>query len=986
MKNIRSLYKKILVDLVLLLTVFGVISFGMIRLVHAQTSGGDIPQAAPLPVVTDVGDGLLPPPVNPGYKVAAGFGMQAALPANFDWRDNGLVSPVKNQGSCGACYSFASLGNFESRLLIDSAGDFDLSENNVQNCSWKAQNTDTSGGCQGGNYVMVADVLSQFGSVLESCDPYTGKDDACNSSCPYQQTLLDMRILSGDTVPSTELLKTYLQTVGPIYTSMYTGFPEFQTYDGSYTLYYQGSENTAHAVLIVGWDDQLGYTRPDGTLGSGAWIVKNSWGPAWGDGGYFTIAYGSAGIGKYATYGSEWQAYDPNGKLYFKDEAGWTISYGYTGATTAWGMVRLTPDASTYATRVEFWMGDSGTADIYIYDTFENGTLSNLLTSIRGVSYAEAGYHSVELPDPLALTTGDEVAVVVKFSDQSYVYPVATDNLGQHSAGVSYISNTGTTWYDLGAETGDVSIRLRTTHASQTISLITPPPSSAAYQSTFTLAAEATSGLAVVYSSGSPEVCTVSGANYTMTRGSGTCIVQIDQAGGEGTTYGSAPRVTRQVTAKKISQNLQVTIPPPEHAAYKSSFTVAALSSSGLAVSYSSGSPSICSNTGPTFSMLSGTGTCQVNYTQAGNEDYDPASPETAGTTAQKISQTISFITPPPENAGFTSSFTVMAVSTSGLPVGYSSGSSKVCTATGPVFQMTNSSGTCVIFYNQPGDLNYNPASQETSLVYAQKGTQTIFLTGSVRTSAAFQSTFTVSAEATSGLEVLYNSGSPAVCTNTGAAFTMLSSSGICIVEFSQAGNGSYNAALPVQATVTAVKAAQIIEVTLPPPAAAAFGTRFSVAAVADSGLEVGYNSSSLDTCTNDGREFTVISQNGTCLVQFSQAGDTNFEAASRVVGRVEISTTSQKFTLQNGITYLTLPGSSFSLAGRASLGPALVFGSHNPAICRVSGGLFTLIRDGDGCALQLDLRENTNFGLVARILLYFTIFVVILRMPGRND
>ena len=69
-------------------------------------------------------------------------------------------------------------------------------------------------------------------------------------------------------------------------------YDEFNSYDGSYTLYHPGAEAPAHIVLIVGWDDSLSHAG-----GTGGWIVKNSWGTQWGKEGFFTIAYGSASIG-----------------------------------------------------------------------------------------------------------------------------------------------------------------------------------------------------------------------------------------------------------------------------------------------------------------------------------------------------------------------------------------------------------------------------------------------------------------------------------------------------------------------------------------------------------------------------------------------------------------------------------------------------------------------------------------------------------------
>ena len=399
-------------------------------------------------------------------------GSMPVPPVRFDWRELGKVTSVKNQSSCGSCYSFASIGNFESRLLIDGEPSSNLSENNVKECEWWEANG-YAGSCNGGNYVRVAHFLSTHGTVLETCDPYVASDVSCKGTCPYTWTLLGWSAVSGDEVPDPSIIKGYLQNNGPLYTSLYAGdgdlwYTEFQTYDGSYTLYHSGSEATNHAVLIIGWDDTLSH---DG--GQGAWIVKNSWGNGWGgtcgygtEGGYFTIAYGSANIGKYTSYVSEWQPYDPDEILLYRDEAGfYGTAMGY-GSTTGWSMCKYVPGENVEINRVEFWATDATSdVDVYIYDDFNGTTLSNLLASELNRGYDEYGYHSVELTSPLSVSAGDDIYAVVKLTNFTYTYPIAIDSYGTPSPNCCYISSTGASWTDIksvsGCEACDTGVRVR---------------------------------------------------------------------------------------------------------------------------------------------------------------------------------------------------------------------------------------------------------------------------------------------------------------------------------------------------------------------------------------------------------------------------------------------------------------------------------------------------------------------------------------------
>jgi C1A family cysteine protease len=393
----------------------------------------------------------------------------AALPSRWDWREQGVVTQVQNQGNCGACYAFASLANFESKLQIDSAGSIDFSENNAKECPWRAPS------CGGSNYWEMAGWFAQKGTVLESCDLYVDSNVNCNNTCPYIKTLLDWRVISEDQVPDPNVLKGYIQTYGPVYVSMYAGdnfdtdwWHEFSDYDGSYTLYYEGAHDPNHAVLIVGWDDSLSHAG-----GTGGWIVKNSWGTDWGglcgygtERGYFTIAYGSAGIGKNSSFIYAWQDYDTEGGIMYYDEVGLTSAWGCSNSTTGWGQVKFIPSSSTYVTRVEFYTTDHTTdVDVYIYGDFDGKAPTNLLWSGLDYSFAEAGYHGVDLDPPLVVMEGDDVIAVVKFTNDSFEYPIPADSEGPFEMRRTYISCDGShgSWYDLGAgKWDDVAIRLRT--------------------------------------------------------------------------------------------------------------------------------------------------------------------------------------------------------------------------------------------------------------------------------------------------------------------------------------------------------------------------------------------------------------------------------------------------------------------------------------------------------------------------------------------
>jgi C1A family cysteine protease len=374
------------------------------------------------------------------------------LPTRYDWREEGVVTEVQNQGSCGSCYAFAALADFESELLIDDAGFFDFSENNVKECMWYGAP------CLGGNYWRVANFLSKQGTVLESCDPYASYVQYnCRDSCAHFKTLLDWRVISWEETPDPEVLKSYIYDHGPVFTAIYSGGGdawgiEFGNYDGSYALRYTGANRVNHAVLLIGWDDTLSHAG-----GQGAWIVKNSWGTSWGgpcgygtEDGYFYIAYGSASIGHLSSFLYEWQDYDPSGELLHYDEAGYTLDEGYPGSNTAWGFCKYIPASGGTVERVEFFSVDEITdVDVFVYDDFTGGSLTNLLGSRLDVAFEHPGYHSIELTTPVGIDAGDDIYVMAKITYATFAQPLPADHLSTQAAGKCYKSPNGNTWYEM---------------------------------------------------------------------------------------------------------------------------------------------------------------------------------------------------------------------------------------------------------------------------------------------------------------------------------------------------------------------------------------------------------------------------------------------------------------------------------------------------------------------------------------------------------
>jgi len=208
------------------------------------------------------------------------FPITRDLPTNLDWRELDGITPVKNQAECGSCWAFAATAEMEAYVKIYYGVETDLSEQQVISCN------PYGSGCDGGWAGAAYNVFYQNGAVMENCMPYLGMDPP---EAPCEQNsfrkygyVTDWHSVSNNV----EQIKAALQ-YGPLCTSVDAG-DAFEAYSSG--CYDVPGGWTNHLVLIVGYDD-----RSCG--GNGAWIIKNSWGPGFGEGGYITIQYGAGSVG-----------------------------------------------------------------------------------------------------------------------------------------------------------------------------------------------------------------------------------------------------------------------------------------------------------------------------------------------------------------------------------------------------------------------------------------------------------------------------------------------------------------------------------------------------------------------------------------------------------------------------------------------------------------------------------------------------------------
>lgn len=223
------------------------------------------------------------------------LGSLQTLPPSYDWRAVGLP-PVRNQGGCGSCWAFGTMGPLESQIMIQSGTAVDLSEQYLVSCN--TSGWDCGGGWWAHDYHKwrIPPGETEAGAVPEVDFPYTATDAPCNS--PYDKAY---QIDNWAYVPGNENdideIKQAIYQYGPVAAAVAVG-PAFQGYSSGVFDNDESGYGINHAIVLVGWDDA--YSWEGDTYG--VWILRNSWGSGWGDGGYMYITYGTSRVGYAANY------------------------------------------------------------------------------------------------------------------------------------------------------------------------------------------------------------------------------------------------------------------------------------------------------------------------------------------------------------------------------------------------------------------------------------------------------------------------------------------------------------------------------------------------------------------------------------------------------------------------------------------------------------------------------------------------------------
>lgn len=360
----------------------------------------------------DYGTGGAPPPAQISFDAYLQHPRlkTGGFDAVFDLRNTAFLTPVKGQTN-NSCWAFATMAAVESQWLKLGLGATDLSENNLKFCN----GFDASRNDYGNHFMATAYFARRQGPLAEADDP-----NSTGSTCPTDKIPLayiaDARYLPHDM----DAIKQAIMDHGAIFAMMYFDAATYFNATNN-TYYYNGTAPVNHVIDLVGWDDNKATAG-----GTGAWICRNSYGPGWGENGYFYIGYNCSSFLDYNAYWPTRTEFVPTDQVYGYDDLGNFDAVKY-GGQSGFMLVKFTASQNQLISKLGTYAMSAGAMlSFAVYDHFDpqSGVLSGLRTRQDALPCEMPGYYTTSLDVPVPVKSGNVFYVLVRYQTPGCDNPI----------------------------------------------------------------------------------------------------------------------------------------------------------------------------------------------------------------------------------------------------------------------------------------------------------------------------------------------------------------------------------------------------------------------------------------------------------------------------------------------------------------------------------------------------------------------------------
>lgn len=360
------------------------------------------------------------------------------LRGDYDLRDHGRVSKIRDQGSLSACWSYAAMSALESSMLPERS--ITLSPDNLAEHNTYGISAEDSG-----TYMVAMSSMLAWKQPIEE----NGSEVALH--------LQEVHYYSGD---DKDAVKWAIFKNGGVSTSLYAEIDTSNLSKSSFynnknnSYYYDGNKEPNHDVVIIGWDDDYPKTRfSRQAKEDGAFICQNSWGSEFGDKGVFYVSYDDTNIAKSAVSYVKVESTTNYDHIYQSDLEGHVGNLGYNTPTALAANVYTARGDEELRAVGLYAVGPETEYRIYTVSDFTDTTSLSRRREQASGTLQDAGFYTIPLRDALPLTQGENFAVVIMLTTKNGTLPIAVEypnsKLSEQADitdGKGYISRNGLNW------------------------------------------------------------------------------------------------------------------------------------------------------------------------------------------------------------------------------------------------------------------------------------------------------------------------------------------------------------------------------------------------------------------------------------------------------------------------------------------------------------------------------------------------------------